>query len=409
MQKTGNTPEYRLPQDTEALIFELCGMMSVSGFTGRSVQKLAGSPMLRENFDEIRIDPVGNLVLVRRAGGENRVKILIDTHFDEIGFLVREVCNGGFLRFTTIGGVDPAVLQASDVKIYGDRVYDGVIISTPPHLRSGASDKMPTAEDLLIDTGMDLPAEELRKKIPEGTPVGFAPQYDVLGSNADEDGAVSVFFPEAENTGKNPDGTPGVGDETHIYHRISGKSFDNKACAAAVIAAVSRIPREELAGDVYLLLSNYEETSHIGGATGGAYAIDPDYAMVIDVNLAKVPDAPTWETVGFEAGISLSLSAATHRGLTAMTAELCRENEIPYTAAAVPDSTGTDATGVMLVRCGIPTVDVGLPLKNMHTPCEVISMKDVESLCHLTQAFVCCRKIADTFAGEEGTPWKRIR
>ena len=68
MQKTGNTPEYRLPQDTEALIFELCGMMSVSGFTGRSVQKLAGSPMLRENFDEIRIDPVGNLVLVRRAG-----------------------------------------------------------------------------------------------------------------------------------------------------------------------------------------------------------------------------------------------------------------------------------------------------------------------------------------------------
>lgn len=366
------TPErYAELSELETCITGLCGMMSVSGFGHRATSLLSES-QLKQHFDEITTDAVGNLLLVKKCGKADAPRILIDTHFDEIGFLVREVLDGGFLRFTTIGGIDLSILQATDVRIYGDKTYHGVIISTPPHLRKGDAGTLPDAEDLLIDTGFDLPADELRKKIPEGTAVGFAPLYSVLGE------------------------VPGE-TASPAYHRLAGKSFDNKACAAVALWAICHTKKEELTGDVTLLLANFEETNRLGGVVSGAYAANPDYAMVIDVNLAAVPDTPSYETVGFEKGISLSLSSATDRHLTDMTKELCEKKEIAFTLVAAPSSTGTDAASLQLVRNGIPVVDVGLPLKNMHTPNEVISMKDADALEKAVRAFVTCPEIADTF------------
>ena len=153
--------------------------------------------------------------LIRRGGKENAQKILVDSHFDEIGMIVTEIKEGGFLTVTSIGGLDTRILQASEVIIYGaGREIYGVVGSTPPHLQKpGESGKLREITELLIDTGYSK--EELQKHVSIGTPVGFMPKYSELKNGF-----------------------------------IAGKGFDDKACGAIAALALAQTPADELWGDV---------------------------------------------------------------------------------------------------------------------------------------------------------------
>ena len=335
-------------------IFSLCSVMSVSGFEKRATSFIERA--YKDSFDEISCDAVGNHLLIKKCGREGAPKVIIDAHMDEVGMIVTEITDGGFLRIAPLGGLDVSIMQAADVIIYGRETLRGVIVSTPPHLKK--DDKLPEPSELLVDTGLDKKA--LEELVDIGTPVGFAPVYGEM-----------------------------------LNGRLVGKSFDDKACAAIAIYAVANTPREQLAADVYVLLSATEETNRLGGVSAAVFATEPDYAMVIDVNLARVPDTKDFETVEMDKGISISHSAATHRGLTLATEELCRVKDIAYVPVAAPSSTGTNAATVNLVGLGVPVVDVGLPLACMHTYNEVISMTDVCSLASLVREFICSHAIAD--------------
>ena len=345
-------------------IFSLCALMSVSGFEKRAHGAL--SDRYGADFDEVRSDAVGNLMLIKRCGRENAPLSVVDAHLDEIGMIVTDVCEGGFLKFTNMGGLSLAVLQGADVLVYGKETLRGVIISTPPHLRSGDGDKLSEMSELMIDTG--YPKSTLEGIAPVGTPVGFLPVYSEL-----------------------------------LGGRIAGKSFDDKAPAAVCAAAIADTPKNALAADVCLMLSAVEETSRLGGVAPAVLRLHPDYAMVVDVNLGAVPDTPKCETVPVGKGVSISLSAATDRALSLATAKLCEKKDIPHTMIAAPSSTGTNAPTVNLSGQGVAVVDVGLPLKNMHTYNEVIDLCDCEALYKLTAEFIKDKSIAERFAanGEE--------
>ena len=344
-------------------IIKLCSCMSVTGFEYRAKDFLIGE--YGHLFDSIECDGVGNYILVKKCKKENAPKIMVDTHFDEIGFVVCEILDGGFLRFTNVGGTDRAIMQGADVIIYGKQEIRGVISSVPPHLRDGEG-KLPTIDKLLIDVGLGYTKEELEDIVCVGTPIGFAPVYSELLNN-----------------------------------KIAGKSFDNKACAAMAIRAVTELDASELAGDVYLTLSCREESANRGGAYVCANKIKPDYALVIDVNLANAPDVSSRESVKMEGGISISVCSATDRALTRCSAELCENSGIDYCVKAEASSTGTNAVCVNLASRGIPVVDIGLPLRNMHTYNEVISLIDCETLCNFVKAFVSDKNIAEEFTEEE--------
>ena len=346
-------------EELKQAIVSLCSTMSISGFETRMSTFLRGD--WGKEFDESYTDSVGNHVFLKRSSRSNAPLVLVDAHFDEIGMMVTEVCENGFLRITQIGGLSPCVLQAADVVVYGKETVRGVIVSTPPHLRNGKEDCLPDVEDLMVDTGYSK--EEIEEIAPVGTPVGFAPVYGEL-----------------------------------LNGTLVGKSFDNKACAAIAAYAILHTPREALCADVALLLSSYEETSRVGGAGPATFGLSPDYAMVIDVNLATVPDVPKYETVPMGKGISLSVSAATDRELTRATQVLCQEKEIAHCMIASPCSTGTNAMTVNLTGGGVPVVDVGLPLRSMHTYNEEISMDDAESLSRLVREFICSKEIAQSFS-----------
>ena len=347
--------------ELKKLIVDLSSLMSIGGFERFEREKLLS--LVGNEFDECYLDNVGNQIFLKKCGKENAPKIMLDAHMDEIGMYVTEILEGGFLRVINIGGIDTHILLASDVIIYGkeERLF-GVIASTPPHLASGDGKKLPQIDELLIDTC--LTKEELESKIRIGTPVGFAPKYTEILNN-----------------------------------KIMGKSFDDKACAACAIYATATTPREELAGDVYVMLSCCEEVT--GMVAPGAYALNPDYAMSIDVNLGRVPGTKKEDTVELAKGPSITISAVTDRKLTNMLIDVAKEKEIPYQISVSPTHTGTNAVSIQLAREGIPTVDVGLPLASMHTYNEIISLEDAKTLSDLVSAFITDTKIAKEY-GEGG-------
>ncbi|MBQ9801602.1 MAG: hypothetical protein IJW51_00840 [Clostridia bacterium] len=339
------------------LIPAVAGLMSITGHEGYDAARLAA---LFDGFEESYTDAVGNRVFVRRCGRENAPKILIDTHFDEIGLLVTDIKEGGFLSVTSVGGLDRRTLSSARVRVYGKEVIDGVITSTPPHLSSGER-TLPAVEDLLIDTGYDT--EVLRQLVRIGTPVGFAPEYRTLAGG-----------------------------------RLSGKGFDNKACAAIAAHALMGLPAEALAGDVYLLLAVHEETDPVGGTAVGGFAIAPDYAMVIDVGLGFMRGADKRECITMGGGPAIARSAIVDRRLTAMTEALATRENIPWQTVVEAKSTGTDTECLHLVGGGISVVDVGLPLTAMHTYTEVLDLADAEALSRLVAAFVTDRELAEVFS-----------
>ncbi len=340
-------------------ILSLCGLMSVSGnekIASVELENIVGSV-----FDEHKVDSMGNHLFIKKSGRENAPKILIDTHFDEIGMMVTGIKEGGFVTVTNVGGVDTRILQAGEVVIYGKEPVYGVFTSTPPHFRKpGESDKLSTMDQLYIDTGYTK--EALEELVSLGTPVGFKPVYGEL-----------------------------------MNGRIYGKAFDDKACGACVVWALSDIPASELAGDVYFLFSAEEEVGCRGAATA-AFGVSPDYALIMDVTHAAVPEVKERNLSPFDSGVVVEVAAATDRGLTFMVKDLCDKEEIPYTIQACPGSTGTNANVLGMSIDGIPSVLCSLPLKSMHSAAEVISLKDAEALGNLTKAFVTSNEIAEVYA-----------
>lgn len=341
------------------LLVSLSSLMSVSGSERYSAQKL--NILIGDVFDEFYTDDVGNHVFIKRCGRENAPKIMVDCHFDEIGMFVTSIKEGGFVTVEPVGGVDSRLLQSGEVIIYGEKEIYGVFASTPPHLISDSdANKLKPVNELLIDTGYSK--EELEQIVQIGTPVGYRPVYTEL-----------------------------------LNGRIAGKGFDDKACGACAVQGIANVERSELAGDVYFVFTTREECGMVGGATG-AYGTDPDYALVMDVTHAWIPEMnrEKWGCCG--SGVSLSVSAVTNRRLTKMSQKLCRDKEINYTVQAEPGNTGTDANKIGTARFGIPSVLASLPLKNMHSANEVLALEDCEALIRFVSEFIKSEEIAEVFA-----------
>ncbi|MBQ7700022.1 MAG: M20/M25/M40 family metallo-hydrolase [Clostridia bacterium] len=325
-----------------------CGC-SVSGFEHGQEDALR---YIRDKyFDEMRREPAGSYVFIRHAKKPGYPRIMFDAHMDEVGMMVTEILENGFLRFTNIGGLDTRILQAADVTIYGKETLYGVIVSTPPHLQTGDRTVLPKIDQLMIDTG--LSKEKAEELIPIGTPVGYRFKLTKLQNG-----------------------------------RICGKGFDDKICAVAGIAAIEQLINEGYEGELILLLSTKEEISR--AVVAAVYEIKPDYAIVSDVCCAWVPecgkDAKRKTTVGD--GPEISLSAITDVRLTKRLIEFAKKNNYKHTVCVEATSTGTNANDIPLVGLGVPTVLISIPLKNMHTYSEVVSLQDVADTASLAAGFI---------------------
>lgn len=296
-------------------------------------------------FDEIYADAARNIVLVKKSkkNTENAKRVMLDAHFDEIGMVVSGFTDEGLLHVMPVGGVDRGLLPASDAWIYtGEKLENklyGVFTAIAPHLPG--ADKMPEWSELLIDIGYSK--AEAEKLVAIGDPVGYYYSGDDLLNN-----------------------------------RITGRGFDDKACAAGLICAAADTPAEELEYDVYVTLTSGEEVGG-GGAASAAWTIHPEFAIITDVNFALTPGVNGSEGGKLGGGPMISLSAVTDRKLTKKIREIAKAYEIPNTPVVEATSTGTNASSVVYVNEGVPAAVVSLPLAGMHSYNELLQLEDAEN------------------------------
>jgi tetrahedral aminopeptidase len=326
--------------DLLAHVKALSALPGLSGYEGpvRAALRAAWQPL----SDEQHEDRLGTYWALRRGRGPApRPRLMLAAHMDAIGLLVTRR-EGEFLRVSNLGGIDPRVLPGQLVTVHGRRDLPGVIAAPPPFLlpkarREGVT---PLAE-LLIDTG--LPAEQLAPLVRTGDLVSFAqPPLDLLNE------------------------------------QLAAKSLDNRASVAALTVCLEALQGRPLAWDVYAVATVQEEVG-LRGAGTSAYSLTPDLAVAVDVTYGS--DSATREfahrTLPLGGGPALGLGPNIHSGLFAAFKACAARAEIPYTTEAMSGHSGTDAFAIQVARAGIPTMVVSIPVRNMHTPVEVVALKDI--------------------------------
>lgn len=330
------------------MLSALCTLPGPSGFE-RPVA-LRAADFLRPLVDEVNIDRMGNLIGVRRCGKENAKKVLLDAHLDEIG-LITIGSEEGFLRFRTIGGVDPRMLPDREVTILTDPPLFGVVACLPPHvLKAGDADKSVDIPDLFIDTG--LTQEQVEKTIPAGTPIVFRDGCFELGKT-----------------------------------QMCGKAMDDRACYVTLLRAIQMLQNKDLDVDIYIVGSTREEVGHFGAAAA-TWSIAPDCCIAVDVTHGKTPDTPKERTSELGGGPAVGIGPNMTRWMTERMRKKAKEAEITIQFEVMAGATGTNGWDMQITREGIATSVLSLPLKYMHSPVETLDLNDMEQVAALIAAFV---------------------
>ena len=326
---------------SENLVKFLKSLLAAPGLSGyeepvRSLIQEAWSPLA----DEISLSRVGSLHALRRgAAPQPRPSILLAAHMDAIGFMVTKI-EAGFIRFTEIGGLDPRVLPGQPVTVYGREVLAGMIVQPPGRLLPPeARDGTVPMEYLWIDVGL-TPAE-VSRKVRVGDVVSYA---------------------------QTPLDTAG---ET-----LCGHTVDNRASVAVVTHCLELLQHRPHAWDVLAVATVQEEETLLGAFTS-TYQLRPSLAVAIDVTFASSPGSPAHRTYPLGKGPTLGWGPNIHPAVFKRFKQVAESLEIPFSTEIIPRHSGTDAYGMQIVAEGIPTMVIGIPLRYMHTPVEMVSIKDI--------------------------------
>jgi endoglucanase len=301
--------------------------------------------------DELSVSRLGSLHGLRRGtAGEPRPSILLSAHMDAIGLMVTGI-QGEFLRITDVGGVDPRVLPGQVVTVHGREDLPGVVVQPaipllPPKYKE---DPVPM-KYLWVDTG--LPASRLKRLVHVGDLVSFA----------------QTPLETAAET-------------------VTGHSLDNRASVAALTHCLDELQHRPHAWDVWAVASSQEEET-LGGAQTSAFQLRPSLAVAIDVTFAAGPGSPSHKTFPLGKGPTLGWGPHVHPGLYKSFEDLAKRLEIPYAMEPMPRHSGTDAGALQIAAEGIPSMVIGIPLRYMHTPVEMVSLKDITRTGRLLAEFV---------------------
>lgn len=341
------------------LIKQLSDMRGVSGFEYRLNSNIA--ELFKPYCDEVRIDPLGSVIAVKRSNTELAPKIMIEAHCDEIGLMVTSITDEGYLTFANVGGVDQRILPSLEVTVHGKKDVNAVIgIMPDKYIESGKTVKM---RDMAIDTS--LPAETVRELISVGDSVTIAQSVGELGKK-----------------------------------QWSGKSLDDRASVAAIVEVMKKIKGCKFDFDVYAVAAVAEEVGCRGGKTS-AGGIRPDIAIAIDVTHGITPDnSDNAFEVG--SGCAVAVGPNIHPLLSKRLFAVAEKHNIKVSIEACGGETGTDAWEIQSARGGgVPTALLSIPLKYMHTSVETLAISDVNATVDLIVEFIKDFTTLDDFSFEK--------
>jgi len=345
---------------TDILPF-LKSMISTSGVSGHEtpIARLIEEKW-RSLVDEVSMSRVGSLHGLKKGtssrsngGKEKPPAIMIATHMDAIGMMVSKV-GDGFLHIAKVGGIDVRVLPGAQVTVHASSGEDLPAVIAMPSAKllpeSAGIGEVLEIDYLLVDTG--LTPREVTRKVKVGDLVSFANEPMELAGDV-----------------------------------ISGHTLDNRSSVAALTVCLEELQGKSHVWDVWAVATVQEETSFLGAYTS-AFALRPQIAIAVDVTFAKGPAANGWQTHPMGQGVGLCMGPNMHPYLHKKLTELADKLEIPWFLDVTSSHSGTDAYPMQVIAEGIPTALVEFPIRYMHTPVELASMKDIQRAGRLLAEFI---------------------
>jgi putative aminopeptidase FrvX len=307
---------------------------------------------LKPHVDEMRVDRIGNLIARK---GKGSPKILLAAHMDVLGLMVKYIDKQGFISFETIGGWDERVLPGMRVQLCGSKgPVIGVIGTKPVHLQEKEEQKNPfKLKELFIDIGAGSKEEAEKAGISVGDFISRNRQVNKL-----------------------------------LGKKATGAGFDNRVGCAVMIEAMKRLKGfKGFKGTVYAVGTVQEEPGLIG-VRGAIFGIEPDVVLALDTNIAgDTPEIkPTESNLVLGKGVSLGLKDAISimgPNVKKWIIETARQSKISL-QLNVMSGGATDASIAPMIREGVPSACISVPVRYVHTPVEVVDMDDMESMVKLT-------------------------
>lgn len=320
-----------------------------SGASGNEqIAALTALGMLKEYCSDAEIRN-GNVIGRFGSFEEGLPSLLIDAHIDQIGFIVTYITDDGFIKIGNLGGIDRRLLPAQQVVIHGKKDIRGVICSVPPHLSDGDSGVL-SIDDTAIDTGMSR--EELEKIVSYGDSITFDVKCRELLGN-----------------------------------RITGGALDDRCGVASVLYTMDLLKDCKTAYNVTVLFSTQEELGE-RGAKIGAYEINPDIAIAVDVSFAYAVGENESKCGYLKKGPMIGISPSLSREISERLIDTAEKRSIPYQIEVMNGLTSTNADRFSVNREGAKACTVSIPLRYMHTPVEVIDIDDVKLTGELIAEFI---------------------
>lgn len=295
-----------------------------------------------------QIKELSSLSFAARLKGKKDYTVMVEAHIDEVAFIVTDVTDNGFVCVAPCGGIDCRILPATPVTVWGKRAVAGVFCSTPPHL-AGDDSKCADITDMYIDSCL---GKEGKDVISKGDFVTFRADFRPL-----------------------------------MCDRVTAKSLDDRAACAVLIELCKRLSEKELPCNVEFLFADGEELGCRGSKTA-AFAINPQEAVAIDVSFADAPDVTPLKCAKLGGGAMIGISPVLDRKITNTLIDIAKNKSIPYQKEIMGERTGTDADIITLTAAGIPCGLVSIPQRNMHTPCEIVDLKDIMSVCDILEEYL---------------------
>lgn len=297
---------------------------------------------IRDYVDDISVDALGNLIVHKTGTGP---RVMFAAHMDEIGLIVTFITDKGFLKVSNLGGVSPANALGQRVRFANGT--EGAVA--------------------LDDTDADF-AKGLR----------MSDLYVDIGANSRE---------EAERLVSVGDSAAFCGDFYTNGNTVISKALDDRCGCLVLIEAIRQI--ENNVNDLYFVFTVSEELG-LRGAKASAYTVKPDYAVAVDVT--RTGDAPgkLQMAVALGKGAAIKIkdsSLLAHPYIKKQMTEACEEASIPH-QFEVLERGGTDSGAIHLSGGGVPSGCISIPTRHIHSPAEMIDLRDLESAVKLTVKLV---------------------
>ena len=290
---------------------------------------------------------------IRSADKSPRPSVLIATHMDAIGLMVSRIVDG-FIYVTNIGGVDARVLPGTPVVVHASgsiQELDGVIAMPPANLLpEGQSNATIALKYLLVDTG--LTPNEVSKRVRIGDRVSFNTEPVEMSGGC-----------------------------------VSGHTLDNRASVAALTICLEELQAKSHIWDVWALASVQEEVT-FGGAFTSAFQLRPTIAVAVDMTFGKGTGSSDYQTFPIGKGVTLGIGPSIHPFLYKRFKEVAERIEIPVANDLMPEHSSTDADAMQLSAEGVPTMVLSIPQRYMHTPVELVAIKDIQRAGRLLAEFI---------------------